>query len=89
METVIITVLVFIILSVSYAIFGINMNKKEKIEYEKNQMLCNFFQQEIKKIKSLQLEGVGDDGNSDFEFIRAVKKIKMPVNVRIQIYEKD
>lgn len=90
MDTIIfasITLLVCMILIISYFLFGKEQQRKKKDEFEKYQLICDFYKQEIRNIKKLQLEGTGSDGNSDFEFIQAVKKINLPNNVRVQIYD--
>ena len=39
------------------------------------------------RIATLRLEGIGNDGNSDFEFGQAVRKINLPNDTRVQIYD--
>lgn len=36
---------------------------------------------------NLKLVGTGNDFNSDFEFIQAVKKVELPDEVRVKIYD--
>lgn len=87
MEVIIVTLVVSMILGVSYIV----MNKEQKEEKQKTQerrvRLNNFFEQEINSIEKLELVGVGNDANSDNEFICAVKKIDLPNEIRIKIYE--
>lgn len=87
MEILVITLLVCMILGISYAFFGIDIKRKKKAECEKKLLIRNFYQQEIECMGKLQLEGIGSDGNSDFEFNQAVKKINLPNNIRVQIYD--
>ena len=41
----------------------------------------------IEGFAKLELAGTGNDGNSDFEFKQAVKKIDVPDDVRIKVYD--
>ena len=62
--------------------------KKQKREIDKkNVVIQNFYKQEINRIGKLRLEGTGNDGNSDFEFQQAVKKINLPNDIRVQLYD--
>lgn len=87
METLVVTLAVCTILGISYAFFSKDVKKKKAVKCEKNLLLRNFYKQEIKRVGTLQLEGTGSDGNSDFEFKQAVKKIKLPNDIRVQIYD--
>lgn len=87
MEILVVTLVVCMILGIAYAFFNKDAKGKKKVECEKNLLLRNFYKQEIKSIETLQLAGTGSDGNSDFEFNQAVKKINLPNNIRVQIYD--
>jgi septation ring formation regulator EzrA len=87
MEILVVTLAVSAILVISYIIFGREVNKQKEVEDRKNVLLHDFYQQEVKNIGKLRLEGTGNDGNSDFEFIQAVKKINLSDNTRVQIYD--
>lgn len=87
MEILGVTLVVCTILGISYVFFNNDIKRKKTVECEKNLLLRNFYKQEIKSIGTLQLVGTGSDGNSDFEFKQAVKKINLPNDIRIQIYD--
>lgn len=87
MEILGVTLVVCTILGISYVFFNNDIKRKKTVECEKNLLLRNFYKQEIRNIGTLQLVGTGSDGNSDFEFKQAVKKIKLPNDIRIQIYD--
>lgn len=86
MEIVII-LLVCVCLVVSYLYFGnINKTKRER-EGQRLQRLSKFYDSRKDEWKDLEVLGMSSDGNSDFEFIQAVRKIDMPDYVRIEKYE--
>lgn len=87
MEILSVASVVCTILGISYAFFNKDTKRKKRVECEKKLLLRNFYKQEIKSIETLQLAGTGSDGNSDFEFKQAVKKINLPNDIRIQIYD--
>lgn len=87
MNIIIVTLLVFVILGGSYIWFGKEQKRKKKDEHKNNMLVRAFYQQEIGCMRKMQLEGIGNDGNSDFEFIQAVRKINLPSDVRVQIYD--
>ncbi len=87
MEILTVTLFVCMILAISYVLFGKEINRKKKEECEKNLLLRNFYQLEMEGMGKLQLEGTGSDGNSDFEFRLAVKRIHLPNDIRVQINE--
>ena len=87
MEILVVTLVVCTILGISYAFFSKDVKRKKAVEYEKNLLLRNFYKQEIKYMGELQLAGIGSDGNSDFEFKQAIKKISLPNDIRVQIYD--
>lgn len=87
METVVISMLVCMILGISYVYFGKEQESKREQEIERGKLVRDFFRQEIMSIKKLELAGAGNDGNSDFEFIQAVKKIDVPDDIRVRIYD--
>lgn len=87
MEILVVTLVVCAVLGISYAFFSKDVKRKKAVECEKNLLLRNFYKQEIKRMGTLQLEGIGSDGNSDFEFKQAVKKINLPNDIRVQIYD--
>ena len=87
MEILIVTLFVCMVLIISYVSFDQKI-KKQKIEIDKkNLVIHNFYKQEINRIGKLRLEGTGNDGNSDFEFQQAVKKINLPNDIRVQLYD--
>ena len=87
MEVIIVTLAVCMILGVSYIVMSKEQKEKKKKALERKALLYSFFEQEIDSIKNLELVGVGNDANSDNEFIYAVRKINLPSEVRIKIYE--
>lgn len=87
MEILVVTLAVCMILSLSYVFFSKDAKRKKAVEYEKNLLLRDFYKQEIKHMEILQLEGIGNDENSDFEFKQAVKRINLPNDIRVQIYD--
>lgn len=87
METAIITLLVCLVLAISYVVFDKKQEIKEHEINEKYRAIYESFEKEIDKIEKLEIVGTGNDGNSDVEFIQAVKKISMPNNLRVQIYD--
>lgn len=87
MEILGVTLVVCTILGISYIFLNKYTKRKKTVECEKSLLLRNFYKKEIKNISTLQLAGTGSDGNSDFEFKQAVKKINLPNDIRIQIYE--
>ncbi len=85
--TIIVTLFVCVVLVLSYVIFD-KKAKKQKKEIDKRKILiCDFYKQEISRIKKLELAGTENDGNSDFEFKQAVKKINMSNDTRVQLYD--
>lgn len=87
MEILVVTLAVCAILGISYVFFSKDVKKRKVVECEKNLSLRNFYKQEIMRIETLRLEGIGNDGNSDFEFGQAVRKINLPNDTRVQIYD--
>lgn len=87
MEVIIVTLVVCMILGVSYIVMSKEQKEKRQKAQERKVLLYNFFEQEIDSIKNLELVGVGNDANSDNEFVNAVRKINLPSEVRIKIYE--
>lgn len=87
METLVVTLIVCMILSISYVFFD-KKARKQKEEIDKSNMLIlEFYNQEMDCMGKLELAGIGNDGNSDFEFKEAVKEINMPNNTKIQLYD--
>lgn len=87
MKILVVTLIVCIILSISYVFFDKNA-RKQKEEIDKNNMLIlEFYNQEMNCMGKLELAGIEDDGNNDFEFKEAVKEINMPNNTKIQLYD--
>lgn len=87
MEILVVTLAVCMILGISYAFFNKDAKRRKMLECEKRALLRNCYIQEIKNIGPLELAGMGSDGNSDFEFKQAVKKINLPNDIRVQIYD--
>ena len=87
MEILVVTLAVCMILILSYVLFSKDAKRKKAVEYEKNLLLRDFYKQEINHMEILQLEGIGNDGGSDFEFKQAVKRINLPNDIRVQIYD--
>lgn len=87
MENLIVTSIVCIILGTSYTFFNKDAKKRKIADYNKKVILRTFYKNEIENMKTLPLEGVGNDGNNDFAFIQAVKKINLTNDIRIQIYD--
>lgn len=87
MNIIIVTLFVCAILGISYIWFGKEQKRKKKDEYRKSMLVRAFYQQEMGCMQKIQLEGIGNDVNSDFEFIQAVQKINLPSDVRVQIYD--
>jgi septation ring formation regulator EzrA len=87
MEILIVTLLVGIILFFSYVFFNRKAKRQKKEIDMKNTLIRDFYKQEINCMEELKLVGTGNDGNSDFEFKQAVKKINMSNNIRIQLYD--
>lgn len=60
-------------------------------QYEKNKVVKNNknikYGTYINSFEKLELMGINDDGNSDFAFIQAVKKIDLSDDIRIKIYD--
>lgn len=84
MEVLIVTFAECMILGVSYII----MRKRQKKKSQKEKILLHdFFEKEINSIENWELAGVGNYMNSDNEFIHAVRKINLPSDVRIIIYD--
>lgn len=87
MIVIIVTLVVCFILFVSYLYFNKQAQDIKQIRVKSDLLRNSFYQKELESIKKLKLVNVGDDGNSDFEFKQAVEKIKMPHELRIQIYD--
>lgn len=87
MDVLIVSLVVIIILSCSYVFFGKEIDKQKRLKSVQLKQFRDFYQIEMQRINHLKLEGVETDGNSDFEFKQAVNKIKLPQNVRIQLYD--
>lgn len=87
METLFVTVLVCAVTFGSYIIFKKKEDKERKTKIETSSRLCSYYQQKIDNIKELSLVGVESDGNSDFEFVDAVKKTKLQDHTRVKIYD--
>ena len=85
METMLVTLLVCLTLITAYWLFGKQQEWKKEGENEKKKMRSNFFRQEIDSINNIQLLGISNDGNSDFNFKQAVKKINLSDDIRIKI----
>lgn len=57
-------------------------------QYEKAQISKIFLKYKPSvNYENLKLEGTGEDGNSDVEFIKAVEKSNLSSDVRIEIYD--
>ncbi len=87
MTTLVVTVIVGLIMIIAYLFFSKEQKIIRQNELEKRNTVLNFFQKEINCMGNLEILGIGCDGNSDVEFIQAVKKITLPDNIRIQIYD--
>lgn len=87
MEILIVTLFVCMVLIISYVSFDQKIKKQKREIDKKNVVIQNFYKQEINRIGKLRLEGTGNDGNSDFEFKQAVKKINLPNDIRVQLYD--
>lgn len=87
MEILVVTLIVCIILSISYVFFDKNARKqKEEIDKD-NMLILEFYNQEMNCMGKLELAGIGNNGYSDFKFTEAVKEINMPNNTKIQFYD--
>lgn len=85
MVMLIVSLVVFASLSIAYIIF-----KKQKIKSEKNSEKValefkKYLEQNVKIIQDLTLVGAGEDGNSDYTFLEAVKQINIPQNIGVEI----
>lgn len=58
----------------------------QKKEAKKSKQIMNYGVY-IDSFEKLELAGIGNDGNSDYEFIQAVNKIHLSDDIRIKIYE--
>lgn len=87
METVIITGVVCLALAISYVFFGKEQKIKKYKRSEKARTISVFFEQEINRIGNLEVVGTGSDGNSDVEIVQAIRKIVLPDELRVQIYD--
>lgn len=85
--TIIVTLFVCAVLVLSYVIFREKAKKQRKEIAINKVLICDFYKQEMSRIKKLELAGIGNDGNSDFEFKQAVKEIKMSNNTRVRLYD--
>lgn len=87
MEVVVVSLFTCIMLGISYVLFGKSVKVKKQKEAEERMRICCSFQQEIDNMEKLELVGIGSDENSDFKFIEAVRKIDLPEDVRVQLYD--
>ena len=87
MDVLIVSLMVIIILISSYVFFGKKIDEQKRLKLDQLKQLRTFYQLEMQRINHLTLEGIETDGNSDFEFKQAVKKINLPENIRIQLYD--
>lgn len=87
MVVLVVTLVICTILGISYVFFSKAAKKRKVVECERNALLHNFYKQEMMHIGTLRLEGIGNDGNSDFEFGQAVRKINLSNDTRVQIYD--
>lgn len=85
----IIAVVVFIITLISvckvFNLWVMKQYKKEQTLKENRSKLT--YGCYINNIEKLELAGVGDDGNGDYDISKAIKKIEMPNSVRIRVNE--
>ena len=87
MTTIYVTIMVMVILSVSFVFFNKKENdnfQQKKRDYSKFKI---FLEKEVDNIKSLSLAGVDDDGNTDYYFSEAVSRINLSEDIRVKIYE--
>ena len=87
MEILTVTLLVSMILFFSYVFFDRKAKIQKKEIAMKNILIGNFYKQDINCMGEIKLAGTGNDGNSDYEFKQAVKKINMSNNTRVQLYD--
>lgn len=84
---IIITAVVCTILWISYIVFSNEQKTKKEKELEQYALLAEYFKSQIASIGELELAGVGNDGNSDNQVKDAIKEIRLPDYVRVQIYD--
>ena len=57
-------------------------------QYNKYKSMKNIkIKYKLDNIERLELAGIESDGNNDYEFAKAVKKINVPDGIRVKIYE--
>lgn len=79
-------VIFVIILCKLWNIIALRIYKKNKFKMINNYNAIKY-RTYIDGFDKLEVVGIGTDGNSDFEFRQAVKKISLPDDIRIQIYD--
>lgn len=83
----IVTIIVIIALVIFYIVFNHCQKNKTAQEAQKSIYFKEYLQSNVSNIEELSLCGVGDDGNSDYEFSAAIKKINLSDNVMVKLYE--
>lgn len=63
------------------------MRQREKARIIKESKISIMYEESIADFGDLKLEGTGNDSNSDYEFIQAVRMIELPDEVRVKIYD--
>lgn len=87
MTVLIITLFVCTTLMISYYFFSKEISMKKELQYNKRIKLNNYYILQLNNINNLPLLGIGIDENSDFKFKEAVKKIKLPDDTKVRIYD--
>lgn len=83
----IVTALVCMILTIFYVFFDKRVKKRKMNMDRKNQLVREYYRQDMERIKNLTLMGIDNDGNSDYEFKQAIKKIILPDDIGIKKYD--
>ncbi len=61
--------------------------RHKMIEAEKRKKIRDFYKREMENLGPLKLVGIDSDDNGDFDVAEAVKRAKLPDDVRIRIHE--